>query len=106
MNKKIVGIFIMMLLITTILPITGADTDNNDNQEAIFNKYFYFGMMESIDPEEYNFDFEISLFAIIIGNGEVIKLNEGEILRLHSPMFGIVINKFHIGIISDWSLIG
>ena len=103
MRKKIIGIFVMMLLITTILPVTGAVIGDYDNQEAVLNRYFYFGLMEPIDPEEYNFDFEISSFAIIIGKGEVIKLNEGDMIRLHSPMFGIVINKLHIGIISDWS---
>jgi hypothetical protein len=62
--------------------------------------------MEPIDPEEYNFDFEIISFAIIIGNGEINRLKPGEMIRLHGPMFGIIINNFHIGIISDWSIIG
>jgi hypothetical protein len=101
MKRKVIGIIIITLLITTTLSVSG--TVNDHNQETVLNKYFYFGMMEHIDPEEYNFDFEVSLFAIIIGKGEVIKLNKGDTIRLHSPMFGIVINKFHIGIISDWS---
>ena len=104
MKRKVIGIFVITLLIMTILPVSGTVIDD-DNQETVLNKYFYFGMMEHIDPEEYNFDFEVSLFAIIIGKGEVIKLNKGDMIRLHSPMFGIVINKFHFGIISDWSLI-
>jgi hypothetical protein len=70
------------------------------------NKYLYFGIMEHVDPDKYNFDFEISLYAIIIGKGEIIKLNIGEIIRLHNPMLGIAINKFHIGVISDWTIIG
>ena len=105
MKKRIVGILVMTLLIATILPVTGSVNAINDYQEAVFNRYFYFGIMEHINPEEYNFDFEIGSFAILIGKGEIIRFNEGDMIRLHSPMFGIVINKFHIGIISDWSLI-
>ena len=111
MNKKIIGIFICTLFITTIFPITGTVLASDNNQDGVplatpFNKYFYFGMMELIDPEVYNFDFLVISFATIIGNGEKINLKEGEMLRLHGPMFGININNFHIGIISDWSLIG
>jgi hypothetical protein len=103
MKKKIVGILVMTLLIATILSITGTANADNHDQEVVFNRYFYFGILELIDPEEYNFDFVIGSFAILIGKGEIIRLNEGDMIRLHSPMFGIVINKFHIGIISDWS---
>ena len=111
MKKKIIGIFVCTLLITTILPISGTVSANDNNQDEMliatpFSKYFYFGTMELVDPEVFNFDFVINSFAVIIGNGETINLKEGEMLRLHSPMFGIVINNFHIGIISDWSLIG
>ena len=111
MKKKIIGIFVCTLLIITILPITGTVSADDNNQDEMleatpFSKYFYFGTMELVDPEVFNFDFVIKSFAVIIGNGETINLKEGEMLRLHSPMFGIVINNFHIGIISDWSLIG
>ena len=111
MNKKITGIFVCTLLIVTMLPIAGTVSASDNNQDAelvatTFSKYFYFGMMELIDPEVENFDFVVTSFARIIGNGETIKFKEGEMIRLHGPMFGIVINNFHIGIISDWSLIG
>ena len=111
MNKKIIGIFVCMLLIATMLPITGTVLACDNDRDFVlvttpFSKYFYFGRMEIIDPEVYNFDFVVISFAKIIGNGEIINLREGERLRLHGPMFGIIINNFHIGIISDWSLIG
>ena len=111
MKKKLIGIFVCTLLITTILPITGTVLASDNNRDVVplttpFTKYFYFGIMQLIDPEVYNFDFVVISFATIIGNGETINLKEGEMLRLHDPMFGIIINNFHIGIISDWSLIG
>ena len=111
MKKKIIGIFVCMFLITAIILITGTVSASDNNRDVVlvatpFSKYFYFGIMQLIDPEVYNFDFVVISFATIIGNGETINLKEGEMLRLHGPMFGIIINNFHIGIISDWSLIG
>ena len=111
MNKKIIGIFICTLLIATILPITGSVLASDNNRDVVlvatpFSKYFYFGKMERIDPKVYNFDFVVISFATIIGNEETVNLKEGEMLRLNRPIFGIVVNNFHIGITSDWSLIG
>ena len=109
MKIKIIGILICMLL--AFSGLTSASTNignfkNPDEESLSLDKYFYIAKMERIDPEEYNFDFEILSFAIIIGNGEINRLNTGEMIRLHGPMFGIVINNLHIGIISDWSIIG
>ena len=50
MKKKIIGIFVCTLLITTILPISGTVSANDNNQDEMliatpFSKYFYFGTM-------------------------------------------------------------
>ncbi|UCB58243.1 MAG: hypothetical protein JSV67_06480 [Thermoplasmatales archaeon] len=109
MKIKIIGILICMLVAISGFASANINLENStdSNEESLsFSKYFYIANMEPIDPEEYNFDFEIISFAIIIGNGEINRLKPGEMIRLHGPMFGIIINNFHIGIISDWSIIG
>ena len=109
MKIKIIGILICMLLAISGLASANINLENSTdtNEELLsFSKFFYIAKMEQIDPEENNFDFEIISFAIIIGNGEINRLKPGEMIRLYGPIFGIVFNNFHIGITSDWSIIG
>jgi hypothetical protein len=108
MKIKIIGIVICMLFATSGLASANINLESfsETNEELLFSKYFYIAKMELIDPEENNLDFEIISFAIIIGNGEINKYEAGEMIRLHGPLFGITINNFHIGILSDWSIIG
>jgi hypothetical protein len=108
MKIKIIGILICMLLAISGFTSANINLENSTetNEELLFSKYFYIAKMELIYPEENNFDFEVISFAIIIGNGEINRLEPGEMIRLYGPMFGIVFNNFHIGIISDWSIIG
>jgi len=109
MKKKIVGIFICMLFVFSGLASATINLEKNvepKNEPQAFNIYFYIAKMERVDPEVYNFDFVILSFAFIIGNGEINRLNEGEMIRLEAPIFGIIFNNFHIGIASDWSIIG
>ena len=111
MKKKIICILVMTLLIATILPITGTVVAGDDNQEAIIETMplsisFVFGIMEKISPVTSTVDYEVTLFAFIIGGGEIQQFNAGEMIRLYAPMLIYELGKIVIGTCSDWSIIG
>ena len=71
-----------------------------------FGGYFIFGFMTLIDPEESTSEFEIVSFTMIIGNGENIRLNQGEMIKIYVPIFALIFNNLFIGYIGDYSIIG
>ena len=68
--------------------------------------YFIFGFMKLINPEESITDFEIVSFVYLVGNGNSIQLNQGEMIEIHEPIFAIVFNNLFAGYIGDYSMIG
>jgi hypothetical protein len=98
-----------MLFFCTILPITTAEinqsTDESPETEPI-GGYFIFGLMHLMNPEESITDFEIVSFVYLVGNGNIVRLNEGELIEIHEPIFAIVFNNLFVGYIGDYSMIG
>ncbi len=109
MKRKIICVIISVLFFCTIIPMTSAvinkDTIESPESEPI-GGYFIFGFMKLMDSEESITDFEIVSFIFLIGNGEFIRLNEGEMIEIHEPIFGIIFNNLFMGYIGDYSMIG
>jgi hypothetical protein len=109
MKRKIICVIISLLFFCTIIPMTSAviniDTIESPEPEPI-GGYFIFGFMKLIDPEDSITDFEIVSFIFLIGKGEFIRLNEGEMIEIHEPIFGIIFNNLFVGYIGDYSMIG
>lgn len=98
-----------MVAVSLLMPI-GTVIADNGNQDAVLkttplHKFLVFGVMQRIESSEH-FDFEITLFTLILGGGSSQRLNKGEMIRLHGPMIGIATNNIFIGIVTDWSIIG
>lgn len=86
MKKKIVGIFVCLMLVGTVLPVTGTMIKDNineeffmylDSQSGNFKWGFIVGPIDSIDYEGDN---------IILGGGDPINNNAGRCLRLYIPI--------------------
>ena len=110
MRKKLIGMLVCAVVAAALLMPTGAVIASDDTQDAVLKttplrKFFVFGIMQRIESSEH-FDFEITLFTLVLGGGSSQKLNEGEMIRLYGPMIGIATNNMFIGVVSDWSVIG
>ena len=109
MSGKIICIVIGLLFFCTTIPITLADTNQitvEPQEPELLGGYFIFGFMKLIDPVESNSEFEIVSFVLLIGNGGITRLNEGEMIKIHAPIFGIIFNNLFAGYIGDYSIIG
>jgi len=109
MNCKIICLVVSTLIFCAAFPSTCAIEKNIEN-EAVeptsFGGYFIFGFMKLIDPDESISEFEVVSKVIIIGNGETTRLNQGEMIKLHGTILGLVYNNLFIGYIGDYSIIG
>ena len=108
MKRKIVCFFIGALFIFSVVPITQALDYNReyDSNTTPISGYLLFGFMQHLNPGEYNGEFEVVSFLIMRGNGEKIRLDEGEKIQMHGPIFCIAINNFFFGYIGDYEIIG
>ena len=109
MKIKIICMAISTLFICGTIPTTIAsqyDISKDLIEHSQFGGFFIFGFMKLIDPEESISEFEVVSFILLIGNGEKIRLNEGEMIKIHGPIFGVIYNNLFIGIIGDYSIIG
>ena len=110
MQKKSYIICFVIIMISTISitsQIVADDYNKENNNITLFNRYIIFGLMSQInEPYSELLDFEINRFALIFGDNEIQKLNQGEMIRLHGTTFGVITNNIFIGLISDWSIIG
>ena len=108
MNKKIIGILVCMLFLTTgFASATSQKNIHNEKniEEPIGNILFVFGRMEQLDFAGSSIDFEVISFVFIKDGKEISKLNNGEIIRLYAPMIGLLINKILIGYFSSWEIL-
>ena len=108
MNRKIIGILVCMLFLTTgFASATGQINIHNEKniEEPIGNKLFVFGRMEQLDFAGSSIDFEVISFVFIKDGKEIYKLNNGEIIRFYAPMIGLLINKILIGYFSSWEIL-
>ena len=109
MKMKSLCLFIGMLVITMTIPVTLANYDemgNIDFNNTSLDGYYLFGFMSLIDPETSNSEFEVVSFVFIRGNGETTRLNQGEMIKIYAPIFGLVFNNFFIRYVGDYSIIG
>lgn len=109
MQRKIICIMISTLFFASIIPTINA-SQYKENQvffdSSQFGSYFIFGFMKHIDPEESLSEYEVVSFVILRGNGETIRLNDGEMIKLHGSIIAISFNNFFMGVIGDYSIIG
>jgi len=109
MKVKIICMAISILFICGAIPAT-LGHENDVKQEYIENSqiegYFIFGFMKLIDPDESISEFEVVSFVMLIGNGEKIRLDEGEMVKIYEPIIGVIYNNLFIGLIGDYSIIG
>ena len=109
MSGKIIYVVIGLLFFCSTIPITSAGINQITTESLepeLLGGYFIFGFMKHIDPEESLSEFEIVSFVMLIGNGEITRLNEGEMIKIHGPIFAMVFNNLFVGIIGDYSMIG
>lgn len=109
MKIKIICFLISTLFICSIFPVTqanGYEVDSESMNTLQYGGYFIFGFMQLINPEESNSEFEVVSFVLLIGNGETIRLNQGEMIQIQGSRFCISMNNFFIGVIGDYSIIG
>ena len=108
MKKKMIGIFICILFLTTGV---AAATNNLEtiseiyNEEIRGNKLLVFGRMEQINYTGKSLDFEVVSFVFIKDGKEIHKLNNGEKIRFFAPMVAILFRKMVIGYFSEWLII-
>lgn len=98
-----------MLVISMTVPTTLAANEKIDYLELNvlqLDGYYIFGFMSLIDPETSNSEFEVVSFVYIRGNGETTRLDQGEMIKIYAPIFGVVFNNMFIGYIGDYSIIG
>jgi len=121
MKKKIIGIFVVTLLIATALPVLGINNNEiaplEKNIKAIiyhedpkpFGFILVFGASVDVklEPGEDYVDLEILNKAFYIWDQEIITFNPGVFLRLYEAK-GLFIPAlpFCIGICSDYGIIG
>ena len=102
-------IFISVLFICTNISALSV-TENQESLKSIeptlFGGYFIFGFMKLIDPKESRNEFEIVSFVILFEKGDTIRLNQGEMIKINPPIFGIIFNNLFVGYIGDYSIIG
>jgi len=108
MKKKIIGIFLCVLFLTTgfASAVNTLEINNERNVgETLGKKLFVFGRMEKIDFTGDKIDFEVISFVFIKEGKEIHKLNNGETLRLFSPMVAVLFRNMVIGRFSDWLVV-
>ena len=75
MKKKLIGIFVCMLLITIILPVSASYEENNEietQDDWTFGRIRYFGLIRgyTINQQSYEVDFVNGfVFGILVSNG-------------------------------------
>ena len=108
MEKKIIGIFIGILFLTTgiVSAINTSETDIDKHIEEILGKkIFVIGRMEKINYTGTALDFEVVSFVFIKDGKDIQKLTNGEKIRFFAPMTAVLFRKMVIGRFADWSLI-
>ena len=108
-NEKIICVILAIVLFSVSIPTMQAHTTNasqKTNKDLPLSGYFIIGFMTLMNPEESITEFEIVSFVILKGNGENIRLNEGEMIKISEPIFAIIFSDFFIGYIGDYSIIG
>ena len=101
--KRIIGIFVMTLLIaTTVLPIISAPPTVDETQ---IGNIIVIGIMDSIATTVENRDYEVTMIAIVIESGSIHILNSGEMIRLYNYQ-GIEIGSIVVAFCDDWGIIG
>ena len=108
MKKKMIGVFICILFLTTGIAsaTNNLEIDSEKiNEETRGNRLFVFGRMEETNWTGQSIDFEVVSFLFIKDGKEIIKIDSGEKIRFFAPMVALLFRKMVIGYFSDWSII-
>jgi hypothetical protein len=99
-----------MFVFSTTIPAELAIHNETKHDETFhhtpLNGYFLFGFMTLIDPDTSISEFEVVSFVYLRGNGDTTRLNQGEMIKIYAPIFGVIFNDLFIGYVGDYSIIG
>ena len=107
MKKMVLAIFVCLLFVASGFATATSDVGivKEANNTESDGRILVIGIMEKMDNTETTIDYEVLSFAWFFEGG-LQKLNEGEMVRLHSPAIIIDIFNLVIGFCDDWSIIG